>query len=174
MSVISLLLGILLLFFGRTLYWLFVAVAGFLVGMELAAEFLTEQTEAIRILVALAGGVLGAILGMLLQRVAFSIGGLFAGGYLGLVLARAVDLPGEPLVWFVVGAILGAIVAALVMDWAIIILSSLAGSSAIVGQFNLSPSTATLLFVALSVVGIIVQGRRLRNTTVAAGPNVAA
>ena len=92
--------------------WLFVAVAGFLVGMELAAEFLTEQTESIRILVALAGGVLGAILGMLLQRVAFSIGGLFAGGYLGLVLAREADLPGEPLVWFVVGAILGAIVAA--------------------------------------------------------------
>ena len=60
------------------------------------------------------------------------------------------------------------------MDWAIIVLSSLAGSSAIVGQFNLSPSTATLLFVALSVAGIIVQGRRLRNTTVASGPNVAA
>ena len=49
MSVVSLLLGILLLFFGRTLYWVFVAVAGFLVGWELAAELLAEQAEWVRI-----------------------------------------------------------------------------------------------------------------------------
>ena len=85
-------------------------------------------------LVALLGGILGAVLSMPFQRIAFSIGGLFAGGYLGLVLARAAGLPGEPLVWFVIGAILGAIVAALVMDWAIIVLSSLAGAAAVVNS----------------------------------------
>ena len=162
MSIVNLLLGILLLLFGRTLYWLFVAIAGFLVGFELAAVLLAEQAESLRLLAAVVGGVLGAILGMLAQRVAFAMGGLFAGGYLGLALAREAGAAGDPLVWFVIGGILGAIVAALVMDWAIIALSSLAGAAAIVGQFELESSIAMLLFVVLTAVGIVVQGRRLR------------
>jgi hypothetical protein len=162
-SVVRLLMGTLLLFYGRTMYWAFVAVAGFLVGFELAAEFLADQAEGVRILVALLAGVLGAVLGMLAQRAAFAIGGLFAGGYLALGLAHAADVPGEPLVWFVIGAILGAIVAALIVDWAIITLSSLVGAAAIVSELHLSDFIATLLFVALSATGIIIQGRRLRN-----------
>jgi hypothetical protein len=168
MPVISLLLGIVLLLFGRTLYWVFVAVAGFLVGFELAAQFLADQAESIRLLAALLGGVLGAILGMFAQRLAFAMGGLFAGGYLGLVLARTAGVPGDPLVWFIVGGLVGALVAALLMGWAIIALSSLAGATAIVGQFALNESAAMLLFVALTAVGILVQGRRLRPA--AAGP----
>jgi hypothetical protein len=82
MTIVRLLLGFLLLFFGRKLYWAFVAVAGFLLGMELAAELFAEQAEWVRMLIALAGGVIGAILGILFQRIAFAIGGLFAGGYL--------------------------------------------------------------------------------------------
>ena len=171
MSVVNLLLGIVLLFFGRTLYWAFVAVAGFLVGVELAAVFLADQPEWVRLMAALLGGVLGAILGMFAQRVAFSIGGLLAGGYLALALARTAGAGGEPLVWFAGGGILGAIVAALVMDWAIIALSSLAGAAAIVDQFDLDASLATLLFVALTAIGIVVQGRRLR--PVAASPTSA-
>jgi hypothetical protein len=167
-SIINLLLGILLLLFGRTLYWLFVAVAGFLVGFELAAVLLAEQAEGVRLLAAVVGGVLGAILGMLAQRIAFAIGGLFAGGYLGLALAREAGAAGDPLIWFAIGGILGAIAAALVMDWAIIALSSLAGAAAIIGQFDLDATITTLLFVALVAVGIVVQGRRLR--PVAAAP----
>jgi len=162
MSILNLLLGVLLLLFGRTLYWLFVAIVGFLVGYELGAMLLVNQAESVRLLAAVVGGILGAILGMLAQRVAFAIGGLFAGGYLGLALAREAGAAGDPLIWFVIGGILGAIVAALVMDWAIIALSSLAGAAAIVGQFDLETSIAMLLFVALTAVGIVVQGRRLR------------
>jgi hypothetical protein len=160
-SIVKLLMGILLLFYGRTLYWAFVAVAGFLVGFELATELLAEQPESVRVVVALLGGVLGAVLGMLAQRVAFSIAGLFAGGYLALALAHAVDIPGEPLAWFFVGAIIGAIIGALITDWAIIALSSLAGAAAIVGELELNDSMAILLFVALSAIGMIIQGRRL-------------
>ena len=154
-------MGVLLLLYGRTLYWVFVAVAGFLLGFALATEFLAAQAESVRIIVALLAGVLGAVLGMLAQRVAFSIGGLFAGGYLALALVQAAEFPGDPLVWFAIGAILGAIIAALMMDWAIIVLSSLVGAAAIVGELNLSDSVAALLFVALSAIGIMIQGRRL-------------
>jgi hypothetical protein len=162
MSIIRLLVGILLVLYGRTLYWAFVAVGGFLVGFELAAVLLAEQAEGMKVLVALLGGVLGAILGVLVQRLAFAIGGLFAGGYLGLVLAREANMPGEPLVWFVVGGILGAIIAAMMMDWAIIALSSLVGAATIVDQLALDASIATLLFVVIAALGIVIQGRRLQ------------
>jgi hypothetical protein len=167
MSVLNLLLGIILLLFGRSLYWVFVAVAGFLVGVELGTQLLADQADWVRVLAAVLCGILGAILGMLAQRVAFSIGGLFAGGYLGLAFARAAGTPGEPLVWFAIGGILGAVIAVLVMDWAIIVLSSLAGAAAIVGQFDIDATLATLLFVVLMIVGIIIQARRLRTVTAA-------
>jgi hypothetical protein len=162
MPIVTLLLGILLLFYGRTLYWAFVAVAGFLVGFELAAELLAAQPEWVRLLAAALVGVLGAILGILFQRVAFAMGGLFAGGYLGLALAQAASAPGEPFVWFLVGGILGAILAALIMDWAIIALSSLAGAAAITGRLNFDPTIAAVLFLALTAIGTTVQARRLR------------
>ncbi|MEX0611901.1 MAG: DUF4203 domain-containing protein [Pirellulales bacterium] len=165
MSIVNLLLGIVLLLYGRTLYWLFVALAGALVGSELAAVLLADQPESMRLLAAVLGAVLGAIVGIFAQRIAFVIGGLFAGGYLGLVLARAAGMPGDPLVWSIIGGILGAIVAALVMDWAIIALSSLAGAAAIVGQFNLEATVAAILFVALAVIGVAFQGRRLQPST---------
>jgi hypothetical protein len=167
MSILNLLLGIILLFFGRTLYWVFVAVAGFLVGVELGTQLLADQADWVRLLAAVLCGILGAILGMLAQRLAFSIGGLFAGGYLGLALARGAGIPGEPLIWFAVGGILGAIIAALVMDWAIIALSSLAGAAAIIGQFDMDATLATILFVVLAIIGIVVQGRRLRTVAAA-------
>lgn len=79
-----------------------------------------------------------------------------------MALVRATGGPGEPLIWFAVGGVLGAIVAALVMDWAIIALSSLAGAAVIVGQFDMDTTLATLLFVGLTGIGVVVQGRRLR------------
>jgi hypothetical protein len=53
----------------------------------------------------------------------------------------------------------------MMMDWAIITLSSLAGASVVVGEFNLDATLRTLLFVVLSVIGIVVQGRWLRAST---------
>jgi hypothetical protein len=160
MAVVNLLVGILLVFYGRTLYWLFIAVAGFLMGMELATVLLPDVSEGMRLLLALLAGVAGALVGIVAQRIAFAIAGLFAGGYLGLLLARSFAAPGEPMIWFAVGAVLGSILASSVMDWAIIVLSSLVGSAAITDQFVRDRSLATLVFLAIAVVGIVVQARR--------------
>jgi hypothetical protein len=51
------------------------------------------------------------------------------------------------------------------MDWAIIILSSLAGAATIVDQLDLKPSTAAIILVALATIGILIQARRLRRAT---------
>src|SRR5205809_1723497 len=66
-------LGLVVLLFGRALYWAFVAIVGFFVGMELAANWpwLNQQEQWVQLLVALGCGILGAIVGVLIQRLAF-------------------------------------------------------------------------------------------------------
>jgi hypothetical protein len=172
LPIVRILLGVVLLFFGRTLYWVFVAAAGFLVGMYLADLWLADQPDVVRIFVAIGSGVLGAILGMLIQRLAFAIGGFFAGGYLALRIVEHFQLSGNPHIWMIVGGVIGAVVAALVMDWAIIILSSLAGSAAILAgvshYWQPDPSLTGILFLVLAVIGVVFQGRAMRGEPPAA------
>lgn len=170
LPIVRILLGLVLLLFGRTLYWVFVAAAGFLAGMYLADLWLQDQPEVVRIFVAIGAGVIGAILGMLIQRLAFAIGGFFAGGYLALRIAEHYQASGDPHIWMLVGGIIGAIIAAMVMDWAIIILSSLAGSAAIMAGVSAywqpDRNIGTILFIVLAVIGVIIQSRRMSRSPV--------
>ncbi len=81
MSAVVAILGIILLLFGRTLFWLFVAGTGFLLGVEVASVLLPDQPEWLRFLAAIIAGVLGGVVGIVAQRLAFALGGFFAGGY---------------------------------------------------------------------------------------------
>lgn len=171
MQIVNVVLGAILLFFGRTLYWVFVGIAGFLLGMTLADTYLQSQSEGVQLLAALAAGVIGALVAVFAQRLAFAVGGFFAGGYIALRIAAHFGATPDDTIWFVVGGVIGAIVAAMVMDWAIIALSSLAGAAAIVSGLtgmNLDANVQSLLFVGLTVVGIVVQGRRLARPPVTA------
>ncbi len=162
---LALALGVVMLLFGRALYWAFVAIVGFLIGMALAQTWpwLNQQTQIVQLLVALGCGVLGAILGLLVQRLAFAIGGFFAGGYLAMAVAARFHLGGDPHIWMIAGGVIGAIVAAMIMDWAIIVLSSLAGAAAILTPFQtkLDDRVSGIIFLVLAVVGIVFQSRRL-------------
>jgi len=173
MAGITIVLGIVVLLFGRTLYWAFIAIAGFLVGMALANQWLADKEQWIRILAAVGAGVIGAVLGIFIQRLAFAIGGFFAGGYLAVAIAAQMHAPGDSNIWLIAGGVLGAIVAALVMDWAIIVLSSLAGAAAILSPpfvAKLGDQWYPVLFVALAAVGIVFQGRRLIRPIAPAAP----
>jgi hypothetical protein len=156
-------LGILLLLYGRSLYWAFIAIAGFLLGMQLANEYLADKDQWIRILVAIGAGILGAILGILIQRLAFAIGGFFAGSYLAVALASRLHPGGDTHIWAIIGGIIGAIVAAFLMDWAIIVLSSLAGATAILAPFQskLDDRLHAVAFIVLAAIGIVFQSRRM-------------
>lgn len=162
MPFVDVVLGGLLLLFGRSLYWVFVAVAGFLVGGQVAELALADSAPWIRLLAAIAAGLIGALLAMLAQRLAFGLAGFYAGGYLTAAAMNSLQVDGNSGIWLLAGAILGALVALVVLDWAIIVLSSLVGASAIVAALNLAPTAAAIGMLLLVAIGIAVQGRRLQ------------
>jgi hypothetical protein len=57
--------------------------------------------------------------------------------------------------------VIGAVIATLIMDWAIIVISSLVGAGAIVGALALGQSIRIIVFLALVAAGILVQARLL-------------
>ena len=57
----------------------------------------------------------------------------------------------------------GAVLATLVMDWAIIVLSSFVGAGLIVASLGLDSLQGAMLAGALAAVGILVQATLMRN-----------
>jgi hypothetical protein len=164
MEAVILILGVIVLFLGRTLFWLGIATAGFLVGVEYAQMMLAAHSQWVVLAVAVAAGAIGAILAVVAERVAFALAGGYAGVYLGLLAMPAIGITSHIGVWCLVSGIVAALVAFIIMDWAIIGLSSLVGAGAIVGVLHLRQTTGAIMFTVLVVVGVLVQARRLRGT----------
>ena len=162
MTPYNLVLGLILLVFGRKLFWLFVAIAGFLFGMQFGGLILPDQPHWIRLLIALGAGILGALLAVLAQRVAFALAGFYGGSYLALILAQSFGAGGRSILLFVLAGVIGAVVATLIMDWAIIVISSLVGAGAIVEALAQGQSISIIVFLALVAAGVLVQARLLR------------
>jgi hypothetical protein len=150
-------LGLILLVFGRKLFWLCVALLGFFLGMEFAGVLFVDQPRWVILLIGLGTGLLGAVLAVLAERVAFALAGFYAGAYLALVSAHSFAIGDHSTLLLVAGGVIGAVLAVLVMDWAIIILSSLVGAGAIVAAAGMGQPTGALVFVVLTVVGAAIQ-----------------
>ena len=159
MGIAKIVVGSIVLLLGRKLYWLFVGVAGFTLGMLLAPEFFGGASEWLILVVALAGGLVGALLAVFAQRLAIAAAGFIGGGYAVLVLMRSMGWHPDRLTWipFVIGGIIGLILVAALFEWALIILSSLSGASLIVESTNPTRPIAGVLFIILLVVGIGIQ-----------------
>ncbi len=152
MEWLNILAGLAILFFGRRLFWLFVGCVGFFVGFKLAGDMLLGQPAWVILVIALVVGVLGAIASVFLQRVFVVVAGFFAGGYCLFTLAPAVlHTQAEVALWiaFAVGGLIGAILSIALLDPALIILSSLAGATAVSQNFPLEPQARTVLFIVL-------------------------
>ncbi|MCL5951157.1 MAG: hypothetical protein M1132_05425 [Chloroflexi bacterium] len=158
-ALLRLLSGILLLVFGRSLFWLFVAVVGFLAGASLATRVLHGRPEWVMLAVALAVGLVGALLALALPRVVGAVAGFVAGGYVVVTLLEIVDLSLGGLTWLpvLIGGIVGAAIVLIMFDWALIGLSSLAGAAEIARVLVPRGGLALLVIAVLFVVGVIFQ-----------------
>src|SRR5262245_42390771 len=67
-TIIGVLIGVVILFFGRKLFWLCVAAVGFAVGVEIAPLLVNESSSLLALLIALIFGVLGALLALSFKR----------------------------------------------------------------------------------------------------------
>ncbi len=157
MEWLNILAGLAVLFFGRRLFWLFVGCIGFIVGFELANQMLLGQAAWVILVIALGVGVLGAIASIFLQRIFVIVAGFFSGGYcLSNFAPTVLHSNGEVVQWiaFAVGGLLGAILSGILLDPALIVLSSLAGATAVSQNVPLEPQARTVLFIVLLVLGI--------------------
>src|SRR5438552_18765517 len=84
------LIGIVILLFGRKLFWLCVAAVGFVAGVELAPHLVNEPSALLQLTVAIVLGLIGALLALFLQKVAISVVGFLAGGKLAVAIAAAI------------------------------------------------------------------------------------
>ena len=167
--ILSVLIGAVVLFFGRKLFWLCVAAVGFAAGVEFAPHLMHEPTQVLQLTIAIVFGFIGALLALFLQKVAIAIAGFLAGGKLAMALAIAFFAEGAryPGITFIIGGIIGMILLLSLFNWALIVMSALVGAYLIGHTIVLPPTGATLLFVGLTVVGIIVQAAAFRGRTVA-------
>lgn len=159
---LNIILGGILLLMGRKLFWLLVGVIGFVIGIQVASRFF-HGSEITLIIAGLILGVIFALLAVFLESVAIGLAGFLGGGYILLSLAGLFNLDKGlmALVIFVVGGIIGSILIAALLDWALIIISSLAGSSMIIAAVHWRTTLAGLAFFVLLAIGIGVQASAL-------------
>jgi hypothetical protein len=158
MNLINLVLGIVLLTTGKKLYWLFVGVIGFIIGMGLATKLVLSPPWLVYV-VALGTGILGAILAFFLQHLAISLVGFLVGGYGAFNLTGLLGITAEPSKWmaFIIGGIVGLLLVSSAFNWALYILSSWAGATLVTEAIGLQATVGTVVFLALFVLGMIIQ-----------------
>ncbi len=163
MTTINALLGAALLFFGRKVYWLFVAGAGFMVGMDFAARAL-DGPEWLSVATGIAVGIVAALLAVFVQQFAIGLVGFLGGGFLALQGLPFIDLDYSWIPWavFILGGILGVVLVSFFFDWALIILSSLAGASLLTGVLDFNKMAGLTIMIVLAALGIFFQARELR------------
>ena len=161
---VGLIVGVALLFFGRKLFWLFVAAIGFAAGMEIAPQITHTPSPIFVLIIALGLGVLGAILSIVIQKFAIAVAGFVAGGRLAVGLSAAfyVNHAEYSRIIFLIGGILGAILLLLLFDWVLILFTSVEGAHLISHVIVLPQMGCMIVLIVLIVIGIVAQSAMLR------------
>jgi hypothetical protein len=165
-SLAGIFVGLVLLVCGRRLYWLFVAGIGFLTGLALAPDLLPGRPEWLTFLAALVAAIVGAVVAIVAQRLTIGLIGFVAGGGIGLLLLRALRIGGDAQGWiaYLIAGVIGLVLMLALFEWALILLSSLAGANLIVAgvvaRFPLPQAIALVLLIGLVLIGVVVQTQR--------------
>jgi hypothetical protein len=159
MSLVNIVGGALLLTLGRKIFWFFVAASGFYAGLELATRYLNVKPEWVALLIALAVGLLGALLAYFFQKLVIGAAGFLAGAFIAsrLVSYLGSQVKGWDWLIILIGGIIGIVLMVVIFEWALIILSSLAGAILVVEGLKLVALVGILVGVLLFVVGLVFQ-----------------
>jgi hypothetical protein len=162
-GIIALVAGMLLLFYGKRLFWLAAALIAFLFGWQLFGNLLGPGLSLI-----LAGvlGIVFAWLAIKFVKIAAYIVGFLAGA---VALPFLMGIFGLDMSWFIlalIGGAIGLILVAVAFDWGLILITAWAGASAITfalqNWVSMSGTFATVVFLVLMIVGVLWQASRKR------------
>ena len=167
-TIVGVVLGVVILFFGRKLFWLCVAAVGFAAGLQIAPLLVNEASSLLALVIAVVFGILGALLALFIQKIAIAVLGFLAGGKLATAIAAAffVQHAQYSTIIFVIGGIIGAILLLAVFGWALIVVSSFIGAYLIQSAMVLPPTGLTLVFIGLAILGIFVQAVSFRRRAI--------
>ena len=157
MSMVGFLIaGVAMLVAGRRLFWLFVGLAGFVVGLQTAPLLVGPHSVLLVWAVGLVCGAIGVVLALFFQHLAIAIGGFMAGSAIAVQLTHLMWGRPDGIV-MLIGGIVGAVALFLLFDWALILLSATAGASLIVQAVGMRMNAGPLAFILLAVIGVAIQ-----------------
>ncbi len=162
-GIIAFATGLVLLFFGKRLFWLAAALIAFLFAWQLFGDLLGPGWS---LVLGVVLGILFAWLAIKFIKITVYLVGFLAGAVaLPLLLGTfGVDMSG--LILAGIGGAIGLILVAIAFDWGLILITAWAGASAISfalqNWVSLSDTLSTLVFLSLMVLGIFWQSSRKR------------
>ena len=153
--------GVCILFLGRRFFWLFVGVVGFVLGMDVSAALFRGMPHTEVLLIALVGGLVGAVLAAALEELMIGVAGFMAGAYIAAqILVLFMPYAGRN-IWLAMlaGGIVGMLLLLALFDWTLIVLSSVIGAGFIVQALPDASRFTLMVFLGLAIVGVAVQAR---------------
>jgi len=106
-------------------------------------------------------GLLGALLSVLLQKFAVGLAGLVAGGYIAYYILQTVAINVGEYQWLAIaaGALIGAVLAGSMYDWALILLTSVSGAVIFTENLPVEMPINAVILMGLTLVGMVAQAR---------------
>jgi hypothetical protein len=148
------LMGILLLVFGSRSTRLVSAAPGALLGITLASLVLSDQSLGVQIGGALAAGVAGGVVAMLVQSIALRCAGALIGGIGATVVFPMLSSQALPPWWLpLAGAIIGGLLLPRLFNAALSILSPVLGAMCLTFALGLEQSHQLYGIVGFSILG---------------------
>ena len=149
-------LGVILLFLGHELNFLFAGGMAALIGFRLTPQLPSAWPEWSGYAFMGALAIIAAAITIINKRFGYFLSGFLAGGYF-LVEYFEPGLLTLPLLIFIIGGVIGSLILGIFTQWALVIVSCLIGSYYVTNLFVLSPTAKTLVNSGLFIVGALTQ-----------------
>jgi len=154
--------GVLLLIAGRKLFWFLIGVAGFAGGLAGLHFMMTDPSWYFMLGAGIAGSAVALLLAHFLKAVTFGLGGFLAGAYLVYLLLQwlAVDLGALNWAAYILGGVAGSVLLLAAFEFALKLLTSLAGAYLITRLLPAGTGYTTIVFAGLTLLGLWFQSRK--------------
>jgi hypothetical protein len=156
MQVLRAVIGGILLFLGRELNFLFAAAMAALLGLRLTPLLPLSWPDWGQYAFMAGLAIVAAVLVIVRERAGYFITGFLVGSYF-LVEYYEPGVLTLPVLPFLVGGVIGAVMIGLFTEWALMLVSCLVGAYFVTGMFTLSPTAEILIGSGLFIVGALTQ-----------------